>query len=119
MQKLVFMLCGVLAFSLVAETVDVSAVGWREKVDVSVGALSLKRVYGGKTVPPSLPSKLKIEVAEGAKLNLDFVGTLPSGIVRLGARTYTGTIDAAGFPDFVTGTGALEAKSEGTLVIVR
>lgn len=84
-----------------------------------VDALSLKRVYGGKTVPPSLPSKLKIEVAEGAKLNLDFVGTLPSGIVRLGARTYTGTIDAAGFPDFVTGTGALEAKSEGTLVIVR
>ena len=68
---------------------------------------------------PSLPRNLKIEVAKGAQLLLDYTGTAKCGPVTYDGVTYTGTIDATTHPEFVTGGGALEAMAVGTMLIVR
>jgi len=60
-----------------------------------------------------------ISVAQGAKLDLDYVGTNKVSSVRLGGHRRTGIINAETYPDFVTGAGALEVTPVGTIMIFR
>ncbi len=68
---------------------------------------------------PSLPHNVKIEVAKGAQLLLDYTGTAKCGPVKYDGVVHLGTINASTCPDFVTGMGTLEAVSDGTLIICR
>ena len=58
---------------------------------------------------PSLPGHLRISVAEGSRLVLDYPGTNKVASVRFGGTAVAGRIvDATTHPDYVTGIGALE-----------
>lgn len=68
---------------------------------------------------PTIPEKVEIGVAEGAKLALDFIGTNAAGIVRYAGRFRTREISARTCPEFVTGTGVLYVQPKGTVIVVR
>ena len=63
--------------------------------------------------------EIVVNVAQGAKLDLDYVGTNKVDTVRLGNHRRTGIISAETYPDFVTGSGALEVTPIGTMMIFR
>ena len=63
--------------------------------------------------------EMVVNVAQGAKLDLDYVGTNKAYSVRLGNHRRTGIISAETYPDFVTGSGALEVTPIGTIMIFR
>ena len=69
---------------------------------------------------PTLPSKVRIDVAEGARLALDYPGTNRVRGVWFGGVPADGRIvDAASYPDYVSGIGALEIVPSGTLLLFR
>ena len=62
---------------------------------------------------------VRIEVADGAKLALDYIGTNTVERIRLGGRSVSGVIDASRFPQFLSGPGALNCEPKGTLLLVK
>ena len=62
---------------------------------------------------------ITVVVAQGAKLDLDYTGTNKVYSVRLGNHRRTGIISAETCPDFVSGSGALEASPVGTVMVFR
>jgi len=67
---------------------------------------------------PRVPGKTVLEVAEGAKLLLNYVGTRKVDTVRYAGQTLTGAISNATHPAFVIGAGSLYAPAKGTLLRV-
>ena len=68
---------------------------------------------------PSAPSKMRVSVAAGATLNLDFPGTLACGPVTLGGTTVYGLVNAQTYPQYITGVGSLQATNPGVVIILR
>jgi hypothetical protein len=66
-----------------------------------------------------LPESVHVSVVQGAKLDLDFGGTLKVNGVALDGREKSGVISAATYPEFVTGAGALYTPARGTIISVR
>ena len=96
-----------------------NAGGANADLDAYIDDISLVRCRDTVDAAPTLPHDLKIEVAEGAQLLLDFTGTAKCGPVTYDGVTYTGTIDATTHPEFVTGGGTLEAMALGTMLLFR
>ena len=67
---------------------------------------------------PTLP-KAAIEIADGATLALDYIGTNEVDTVRFAGRSYSGEINAQTCPAFITGQGALFVQPKGTLIMFR
>lgn len=67
---------------------------------------------------PDVPEALEISVADGAELALDFPGTLKVERLRIAGRNYSGTVDASVAPDVLSGTGKIEIKQRGFMLIV-
>ena len=71
--------------------------------------VSVVKVNEAAQTMPSLPKNLRINVAEGSRLVLDYPGTNKVASVRFGGEAAIGRIvDATSHPDYVTGIGALE-----------
>ena len=83
----------------------------------SIDGLSLKRLYAAE--PPSVPPEVKIDVAEGARLDLDYDGTVRVRGLSLAGRGQVGVIDATTCPGYVTGRGKLDVRPNGTIVLFR
>lgn len=81
--------------------------------------VSIRR-YVQKSAPPDIPQEMRIELAEGAKLKLDFAGTLKLGGLKLaGTSVPSGTYSATDYPDFLSGAGSVDVKSYGTAIFLR
>ncbi len=68
---------------------------------------------------PRLSEDLEISVSAGAKLALDFSGTVKVGRLRIAGRNYSGIVDASTVPGVITGQGAFEVKTRGMILILR
>ena len=68
---------------------------------------------------PDIPETLEVEVAQGAKLRLDYPGMSTVEKVRLGGVKRSGVISAETFPEYITGDGALYVLPKGTVLVVR
>lgn len=88
-------------------------------LDAQIDSVSLVRDRDERDEVPSLPRDLRIDVAKGATLLLDYPGVVRVRRVVYDGKSYRGTVNAKTCPDFVTGPGTLEAVSSGTLLIVR
>ena len=88
----------------------------QDKTD-RIDGVSIRRAVESDV--PDISSETSLDVTIGAKLNLDFAGTLPLKEVRLGGRRKSGTISAARFPDYVTGPGEVYVKPLGLSVFIR
>ena len=84
-----------------------------------IDGLSLKRDYGEKTVVPSVPKDLRITVAAGAKLNLDYKGKITTRTLKLGGQGCIGTVSAKTHPGYIAGDGEIEVEPHGMMIIFR
>lgn len=67
----------------------------------------------------TIPEDLKVKVAAGAQLRLDFAGTKKVDSVRLGGKRVYGVISAKTYPEYILGEGAFECEQKGTVIILR
>ena len=66
-----------------------------------------------------LPKQTSLDVAAGAKLNLNYIGTTTVDLFRYAGKTLVGTITSATNPEFVYGSGAIYSAPKGTLIVVQ
>ena len=66
----------------------------------------------------STPEAIEIDVAAGATLALDYVGTNSAENVRYAGRKLSGIVNAQTHPEFVTGIGSLNVRRKGVIVLV-
>ena len=82
--------------------------------------LSLKKVKGAVDDVPEMPDDVKIKVAEGARLVLDFPGRKTVRLLKLGERSVpAGVVKASDYPDYLGGIGEVEVKPVGSVILVR
>lgn len=76
---------------------------------------------GPKAVAPAphFAEDLAVSVDEGARLVLDFQGCATVGMVRIGGRSYSGIIDAARFPGYISGLGSFKVIPRPTVIVIR
>lgn len=68
---------------------------------------------------PIVPETASVEVAQDAKLVLNFVGTNYVDKVQYNGETVSGVINNETFPEFVIGAGALFSYPSGTVIMIR
>ena len=69
-----------------------------------------------------LPEHLKIEVADGARLQLDFAGTNKIDSLRIAGKSYEGLVSVETHPELfpvLAGPGTLMITPKGTLILFR
>ncbi|MBO7685425.1 MAG: hypothetical protein J6V72_03525, partial [Kiritimatiellae bacterium] len=66
-----------------------------------------------------IPENIELNVASGAKLNLDFDGVATVRGIRYNGRSYVGEISHATCPAWVMGRGVLSAAPRGTVILFR
>ena len=69
-----------------------------------------------------LPEHLNIEVADGARLHLDFAGTNAVNSLRIAGRSYVGDVSQATHPELypvLSGPGTLSIMPKGTVILFR
>ena len=82
--------------------------------------MSIHRVTEAVDDVPAIPEGLRIRVASGARMVLDFKGTNVVRSVKLGNTLLTsGVVDGRSHPDFIGGSGALRVVSEGLVIVVQ
>ena len=83
-------------------------------------AVSIRYVKDGTFTAdtPDVTESASIEIAEGAKLRLDFPGNLKLDNVKYAGRSYSGTLTAERCP-FLLGPGSLEVTPKGTVLFLR
>ncbi len=87
--------------------------------DTQIDGVSLARCRDEQDDAPSLPHNLRISVAEGAKLLLDYPGVARCGPVKYAGKRYVGTLNQETCPSFITGIGTLEAAPDGLAIVIR
>ena len=68
---------------------------------------------------PSVPEKMRVSVATGARLLLDYPGTIKLRRLLLGGVRKEGVVSAATDPDYIGGIGKLEVVPSGIMVSFR
>ena len=80
-----------------------------------VDGVGIERVHEAET--PDISRSTSLAVENGAKLRLDFTGTLQLRQLKLGGHSVSGIVDASRFPEFLSGPGALFSRP--LMVIVK
>ncbi len=91
----------------------------REDIETLIDGVSLRRVTDELVDVPSVPEKIRIEVANGAILALDFPGTLRTGSLKLGGTHVTGLVNSDTHPDYICGMGTIDARPIGCVLSIR
>ena len=86
-----------------------------------IDGVSIRKVLGEVSETPTMPNaeKTTVEVAVGARLQLDYPGCLRVDRLKLGGRSVHGIVDSRRYPEFISGLGAIEVPRHGLLVIVK
>ena len=66
-----------------------------------------------------IPESIELDMADGARLNLDFDGQARVKQVKYAGRSYAGVISHATHPEFVMGRGELYAAPRGTIILFK
>ena len=66
-----------------------------------------------------IPENIELDVADGARLTLDFDGVAKVRGIRYNGRRYVGEISHATCPAWVMGRGVLSASPRGTVIMFR
>ena len=76
---------------------------------------------GAKAVAPAphFAEDLTVSVDDGARLDLDFEGCATVGRVCIGGHSYSGIIDAARFPGYISGRGSFKVIPKPTVIVIR
>lgn len=85
----------------------------------AIDAVSIRRVIGVGDGLPDVSERLSVKVDVGAKLSLDFDGTLYLNALYLGGHAVRGEVSAETHPEFVEGPGRMYAKMHGLTITIR
>lgn len=85
----------------------------------AIDAVSIRRVIGVGDGLPDVSERLSVKVDAGAKLSLDFDGTLYLNALYLGGHAVRGEVSAETHPEFVEGPGRMYAKMHGLTITIR
>ncbi|MBR2837335.1 MAG: hypothetical protein IKE55_00980, partial [Kiritimatiellae bacterium] len=81
---------------------------------------SIRRVLDELEDAPELPPGLKVSVASGSRLVLNYPGTVRVGSVRLGDSVVVeGVVSEKTHPQYIGGMGSLTVVPKGTRIIIR
>lgn len=83
-----------------------------------VDGVSVKKARFAADVP-DVPETAQISIAAGAKLRLEYPGTIRLDRLELGGRSVSGTVTAKSHPAYVSGPGAVEVRAKSTVLIFR
>ena len=83
-----------------------------------IDGISLVRAVEREDVP-SVPEKFDIEVAEGARLVLDYPGTMTVRRLKLGGAPVSGVVSASTNPDYIGGCGSIQVVPDGMVIQFR
>ena len=72
-----------------------------------------------ETAEPDLPEKLALDLTDGTRLRLDYVGTNRIDRLRLNGQAVAGFIDASHPSGLVSGLGCLEVRPKGTMILFK
>ena len=72
-----------------------------------------------ETAEPDLPEKLALDLSDGTRLRLDYVGTNRIDRLRLNGVSVSGFIDASHPSGLVSGIGCLEVRPKGTVILLK
>ena len=98
----------------------VAGAGQNADRESHLDGLSLRKVAGAVDDVPQTPDCMKVAVADGARLVLDFPGVKRVRALRLGGRKIpTGIVGANDYPEYLGGIGRLEIVSGGLMLLVR
>ncbi len=86
-------------------------------VTVFVDQVLIKKA--DETAEPDLPEKLALDLTDGTRLRLDYVGTNRIDRLRLNGVSVSGFIDASHPSGLVSGLGCLEVRPKGTVLLLR
>lgn len=84
-----------------------------------IDAVSIRRIDAEGDGLPDVSETLSVKVAAGARLSLDFDGTLNLNALYLGGHAVRGEVSAETHPEFVEGIGRIYAKMRGLTVTIR
>jgi len=84
-----------------------------------VDGISIVKVDDLAQSVPEVPKTARISVAGGARLALDYAGTVKVESLTLGGVKIRGSVSAATHPDFITGMGEIEVLPSGFLLSIR
>ena len=68
---------------------------------------------------PSVPEKMRLSVASGARMVLDYPGTVKVRRLTLGGVRKEGVVSATTDPDYIGGIGKLEIVPSGVIISVK
>ena len=81
--------------------------------------IRLTKVEETAVEAPQVAEDTALTVKAGAKLGLDYEGTVTVRSLKLGDTYVHGTVKASDYPDYLTGMGQIEIKPRGSLILVR
>lgn len=85
----------------------------------AIDAVSIRRVIGVEDGLPDVSERLSVKVDAGARLSLDFDGTLDLNALYLGGHAVRGEVSAETHPGFVVGPGRMYVKMHGLTITIR
>ncbi|MBO7687588.1 MAG: hypothetical protein J6V72_14440 [Kiritimatiellae bacterium] len=86
-------------------------------VTVFIDQVQIKKA--DETAEPDIPEKLALDLSDGTRLRLDYVGTNRIDRLRLNGVSVSGFIDASHRSGLVSGIGCLEVRPKGTVLMFR
>ena len=84
-----------------------------------IDGVSIERVTNLGDTGFALPKELAVTVANGARLQLSYIGTQTVDSVSYAGHFISGVISQQTCPAFVSGPGVLYASPKGTLILLR
>jgi hypothetical protein len=91
-------------------------------MEAMIDGVSIVQVRHDPDAGAVLPETLRISVAQGARLRLDFDGTNNVDVLWLDGRRITGIVSAETHPEYISGYGTLNvqrAEHKGLQILVR
>lgn len=83
-----------------------------------IDAVSVEKVALSELGTP-LPKATVLDIAAGARLNLNYVGAVPVKTVLYDGHIIEGSISSRTHPEFISGAGELSSSAKGTLLRVQ
>jgi hypothetical protein len=81
--------------------------------------VSIKYIGESSEIATILPNKVKVSIADGARMQLGFSGVNRIGHLKLGGKSVYGRVSAKTHPNFFYGSGELYVVPRGLVIIAR
>ena len=87
--------------------------------EAHVDSISLKQVHEERDLTAPFDRETCIDVAQGARLETDFIGTNVIRRMKLGGVAVRGVVDVSDYPEYLSGRGVFHIVPHGSVMVLR